>query len=208
MDKQGKQTKIGTPLFDGMNYALWNVRMRVYFQAQGVDVWKEVVNKYNVPATLPTDHAAKKLYEDNSKPMNAILSGLGETVFVKVMHCETTKEIWDKLKNIYEGDDKVKGAKLQTYRGQFENLKMKEEENIAAYSLRVVEIVNINRGLGERIEEPVIVQKILRSLPMRFDSKISAIEERSDLDTMTVDELHGTLTAYEMRTKQEDPLGK
>ena len=43
---------------------------------------------------------------------------------------------------------------------------------------------------------------------MRFDSKISNIEERIDLDTMTVDELHGTLTAYEMRTKQEDPAGK
>ena len=61
------------------------------------------------------------------------------------------------------------------------------------------------RGQGEKIEGSVIVQKILRSLPMRFDSKISAIEERSDLDTMTVDELHGTLIAYEMRTEQEDP---
>ena len=40
---------------------------------------------------------------------------------------------------------------------------------------------------------------------MRFDSKILALEERSDLDTMTVDELHGTLTAYEMRIEQEDP---
>ena len=36
---------------------------------------------------------------------------------------------------------------------------------------------------------------------MRFDSKISPIEERLDLDTMTVDELHGTLTTYEMRTE-------
>ena len=43
---------------------------------------------------------------------------------------------------------------------------------------------------------------------MRFDSKISAIEERIDLDTMIVDEIHGTLTAYEMRIEQEDPLGK
>ena len=43
---------------------------------------------------------------------------------------------------------------------------------------------------------------------MRFDSKISAIEEIKDLDTMTVDELHGILTAYEMRTKKEDPSGK
>ena len=39
---------------------------------------------------------------------------------------------------------------------------------------------------------------------MRFDSKISAIEERKDLDTMTVDELHGTLIAYEMRIEQKD----
>ena len=85
---------------------------------------------------------------------------------------------------------------------------MKEEENIAAYFLRVDEIVNIIRGLGEKIEELVIVQKILRSLPMRFDSKISAIEEKTNLDTMTVDKLHGTPTAYEMRTEQEDPSGK
>ena len=106
--------------------------MRVFLQAQGIDVWQAVVNGYNVRATPPIDNIGRKLYEGNSKAMNAILSGLVESVFVKVMHCETTKEIWDKLKNVYEGDDKVKGAKLQTYREQFENLKMKEEENIAA----------------------------------------------------------------------------
>ena len=43
---------------------------------------------------------------------------------------------------------------------------------------------------------------------MRFDSKISTIEERSDLNMMTMDELHGILTTYEMRTEQEDPAGK
>ena len=85
---------------------------------------------------------------------------------------------------------------------------MKEEENIVAYFLRLYEIVNIIKGLGEKVDEQVIVQKILRSLPMRFDSKISAIEERYDLNTMTMDELHGTLTAYEMKIEQEDPTGK
>ena len=86
--------------------------MRLFLQDQGVNVWKVVVNRYNVPATPPIDQAAKKLYEDNSNAMNAILSGLAETIFVKVMHCEIVKEIWDKLKNIYEEDDRVKGAKL------------------------------------------------------------------------------------------------
>jgi hypothetical protein len=56
-------------------------------------------------------------------------------IFTKVVHCKSAKEIWDKLLNIYEGDSKVKEAKLQTYRGQFEQLNMKEDENIAAYLL-------------------------------------------------------------------------
>jgi hypothetical protein len=53
---------------------------------------------------------------------------------------------------------------------------MKEDEDIASYFLQVDEIVNTIRGLGENIENSVIVQKILRSLPMRFDPKISALE--------------------------------
>jgi hypothetical protein len=47
------------------------------------------------------------------------------------MHCHSTREIWDKLQNVYEGYVKVKEAKLWTYRGQFEQLEMKESEDIA-----------------------------------------------------------------------------
>jgi hypothetical protein len=50
------------------------------------------------------------------------------------------------LEAIYEGYGKAKEAKLQTYRDQFENLKIKEEENIAEYFHRVVEVVNSIRA--------------------------------------------------------------
>jgi hypothetical protein len=76
-----------------------------------------------------------KLGENNSKAKNALLNGLNDTIFTKVAHCKSAKDIWDKLRNIYEGDSKFKEAKLQTYRGQFEQLKMKKDENIAAYFL-------------------------------------------------------------------------
>ena len=89
-----------------------------------------------------------KLGENNSKAINALLNGLSDTVFTKVAHC-TAKEIWDKIWNIYEGDSKVKTTKLQTYRGQFKQLKMKEDEDIAAYFLRVNETVKAIIGLGE-----------------------------------------------------------
>jgi hypothetical protein len=60
-------------------------------------------------------------------------------------------------------------------------------------------------GLGEEIKESVIFQKVLRSLPMRFNPKISTLEERSDLKSISMDELHGIFIAYEMRIEQENP---
>jgi hypothetical protein len=44
------------------------------------------------------------------------LSGLAEVEFVKVMHLGTAKEMWDKCISSYEGNEKVKDTKLQTYR--------------------------------------------------------------------------------------------
>jgi hypothetical protein len=54
------------------------------------------------------------------------------------------------------------------------------------------------KGLHETIDEYFLVEKILISLPDRFNSKVSVIEEISDLKTLTLDELLGTLTTYEM----------
>ena len=35
--------------------------------------------------------------------------------------------------------------------------------------------------LGEEIKEAIVVEKVLRSLSPRFDSKVSAIEEKENL---------------------------
>ena len=69
------------------------------------------------------------------------------------MQCKIAKHAWEKIKIVYEGVSKVKQSKLQTYKGQFESLKMKEEENIAEYLLRVDEIVNAVRILGGELKE-------------------------------------------------------
>jgi hypothetical protein len=62
--------------------------------------------------------------------------------------------------------------------------------------------------LGEEIKDSLIVQKVLRYLPLRFDPKISSLEERADLATLSMDELHGIFTTYEMRTEKDNPTRK
>ena len=100
------------------------------------------------------------------------------------MHYSSTKELWDKLQSVYEGDTKVKNSKLQSFKSQFESLKMEEFEDIATYFLYIDEVVNTMRGLGEKVKDVDIVQKVLRSLPIRFNSKIPALEERADIYTL------------------------
>jgi len=57
---------------------------------------------------------------------------------------------------------------------------MKDEENVVVYLLHFDENVNTIRGLDENFEQSMIVQKVLRSLPLRFDTKVFAIEEMKD----------------------------
>ena len=96
--------------------------MQTYLTTLGVDIQLPVVNGYKVPENIPTDPDEKKLMSCNSKGRHFIISGMTPTVSSKVMGCNTVKEVWDKLQNIYEGDLKVKQVKIQQHRAQFENL--------------------------------------------------------------------------------------
>jgi hypothetical protein len=56
-----------------------------------------------VPDTTPVvGTTERRLMECNAKAMYAIQGGLIGSEFVKVMHCSSAKEIWDKLKNAYD----------------------------------------------------------------------------------------------------------
>jgi hypothetical protein len=79
--------KNGIPQFDGHNYALWRRRMKTYVQAHGFEVWKSVVDGYKEPTVPPTNENGRKLSLNNSKAKNALLNGLGDSVYGKVMHC-------------------------------------------------------------------------------------------------------------------------
>ena len=104
------------PLFDGTNFGFWKKRMTYYLMSLGPKVWHFVLNEYPIPPTLPTDQEERKAYIANAKALNSITSAIIESEFTKVMNCNSAKEMWDKIISLYDGDSKVKKAKLQTHR--------------------------------------------------------------------------------------------
>jgi hypothetical protein len=150
--------------------------MKKNVQTHIFDVWWVVVDGFKEPTTPLIDKDVNKLEENDWRDGNVILNGLTKSIHLKFMQYESTQGIWNKLQNIYEGDSKVEGAKLQTLRSKFKQLNMKEDEDIEAYFIQFNEVMNGIIGLGDEMKENVVVQKLIISLPMRFDSKISTLE--------------------------------
>ncbi|KAG2725726.1 hypothetical protein I3760_01G079900 [Carya illinoinensis] len=106
------QSSSRPPLFCGDNYAFWKVRMRIFLQAQGREIWKCIVNGPYIPTKV------------------------------------------------------VDGVKVK-----------KEEQDLTT--------------IGKVYSKVEIVRKILKSLPKRWESKVTAILEVRDLKKLEVNELIG-----------------
>ena len=78
-------------------------------------------------------------------------------------------------------------------------MKMKENETLNEFSSRFMELVNHMKSYGEEISDKRIVEKLLISLPDKFDPIVAVIEETKDLSLLNVHELFGSLKTYEQR---------
>lgn len=165
------------------NYAAWAIKVKVYMRAQGV--WDAVE-----PGTTDT--------RLDQMALAAIYQGIpDDTLFLLAE--KTAKEAWEALKSMHIGADRVKEARAQTLKSAFEGLRMKETESVDDFAVRLTTLVNQIRGLGVKMEESYVVQKLLRAVPNKYLQIVSTIEQFGDMKTMMVDEAIGRLKAYEDR---------
>ncbi|KAA8546914.1 hypothetical protein F0562_003343 [Nyssa sinensis] len=70
---------------------------------------------------------------------------------------------------------------------------MKAGESVNDYFGRTLITANKMQIYGERMEDVVIIEKILRSMTPKYDYVVCLIEELNDLDTLSIDELQSSL---------------
>ena len=135
-----------------------------------------------------------------------IYSAVPEDVLAQLDNKVTAKETWESLRTINVGVERVKKAKIQMLKREFEILTMWEEEFVTDFSAKLTRLVAHMRSLGEKIVEGIIVCKLLRVTPEKYNPIMSSMEQFGDLDTMTLDEAIGSLKIHEdkLRDREEE----
>lgn len=105
-------------------------------------------------------------------------------IFSRISRASTTKEAWEILEAEFHGDEKVRSINLQALKKDFQDLRMKDSENIQNYHARVMEIVIQMRTCGDNITDQHVVEKILIILAGKHENIVAVIEETKDLNKL------------------------
>ena len=213
---QEGQSLMRPPLFNGDNYPYWKKRMENFVQSVDIDMWDIIqegpiviystgeggrrVEKTKAQYT----EADKKKVQLNHKAMNTLLCSLTEKEFSRVQLCENVKEVWDSLRNTYEGTNQVKETKVTILTYEYEMFRMKEGEAVGEMFERFTKVIGGLKALGQTYSNHQVIKKVLSSLPKSWEPKVTAIEESKDLNTLQLDELLGSLITYELKQKHNE----
>lgn len=163
------------------------------------DVLDMVTTGYDKLSQKMDDDKAKEAKRKDYKALFILHQCVDPNNYEKISRASTSKEAWDILEKSYAGADKLKKVRLQTLRRQYELLHMEANEGVGTYLNRVQSLTNQMKSCGETMTDQAIVEKILRTLTSKFDVIAITIEETKDLEKLKVEELQGSLEAFEQR---------
>ena len=118
-----------------------------------------------IPVATKTSFSHQKHSEDQKlkdlKAKNYLFQALDSSILETTLNKDTTKNIWDSMKQKYQGSTWVKRAHLQALRKEFEMLHMKAGESVNEYFSRTLSIPNKMKLNGENKQNVEVVEKIL-----------------------------------------------
>ena len=150
------------PKFDGY-YDHWAMLMENFLHSK--EYWDLVENGIPAANIVFTDTQKKHIEDQKLKDLkakNCLFQALDRSILETILNKDTTKNIWDSMKQKYQGSTQVKRAHLQALRKEFEMLHMKAGESVNEYFARTLSIANKMKLNGENKGDVEVDEKILR----------------------------------------------
>ncbi|XP_076946096.1 uncharacterized protein LOC143617412 [Bidens hawaiensis] len=136
-----------------------------------------------------------------------LYQAIPEAVILQVENGKTTKEVWEALRKRNVDVERVQKTFLQYLIVEFQMMQMREDESIDTFMVRINTYTTKASELGKSLDERMHVRKLLEFVPTRFIQIVALIEQSTDIDEISIDEVVGKLRSYEewLRIKNLSP---
>jgi broad specificity phosphatase PhoE len=135
--------------------------------------------------------------QDDRAALAALLRAVPPEMVRTLAAKDCAKTAWETIKTMRLGSDRVREAKAQTRRREWEDLRFKSGESIEDFAMRLTAIMGDLELLGDPVDEYKAVLKFLRVAPKKFRPMVMAIEQTVDLRELTIEDLTGRLITAE-----------
>ena len=189
--KKSVPSAVVCPMLNTSNYTVWVMKMKALLRVH--KAWEAME-----PGTDDEDK--------NDLAIALLFQSIPESLVLQVGDLGTPKLIWEAIQSRNLGAERVKSARLLTLMNEFDRLKMEDTDTIDAFTEKISELVSKASTLGQIIEGPKVVKKLLNSLPPKFIFMTASLEQMLDLETTSFEDIIGRLKAYEERIKGYTPV--
>ena len=180
------------PKLTGENWAVWKFQTTIILKGKGL---YQVVNGNKIKPTTAGNELNQWLKED-AKAQELIVTRMEQAPLTHILTCESSKDMWTKLKSVYEKESVVSIHLLQQrfFMLEFGN------STVSTFISQLEEIRNKLKSAGEEVSSRMVMTKILMSLPEQYKHFRSAWESVPS-DSQTLEELTSRLLIEEERSR-------
>ncbi|CAM8903589.1 unnamed protein product [Rhodiola kirilowii] len=160
-------------------YETWAPRFEAHVMAYDGEVWQIIEQGQQYvymegsvtelkPRLMYTTEDYKKL-EKNARALRVLHNALEPGDLKKIIQYKDPSDIWDALKNIYEGSKDVKRNRILAVQSEFNNLRQVKNEPLHEYHSRFQGCLTTLINLGKKYKKWEITHKFMQGLSPEWD---------------------------------------
>ncbi|GJW82746.1 hypothetical protein Tco_0155891, partial [Tanacetum coccineum] len=188
------------------------MRMEQYLNFTDHALWEVIVNgdlvtpvasaTTGAEGPIPSKTAEQKLARKNElKAKSTLMLAILDEHLLKFHACKDAKSQWEAIKNRFGGNKESKNMQKTILKLNYENFATSSQEGLDKTYDRFLKLISQLEIHGEAISQEDANMKLLRSLPSAWNNIALIMRNKSDLDTLSMDDLFNNLKVYESEIK-------
>ncbi|GJS50209.1 hypothetical protein Tco_0600330 [Tanacetum coccineum] len=148
-----------------------------------------------------TDYAFWEVIVNGDAPAAVTSASTVLKHLLKFHACKDAKSLWEAIKNRFGGNKESKKMQKTIIKWNYENFAASSQEGLDKTYDRFQKLISQLEIHGEVISQEDANLKLLRSLPSAWNNIALIMRNKSDIDTLSMDDLYNNMKVYEYEIK-------